>query len=337
MDFRDVTQDLKNDLANVEEAINENYKSDIPLIPGISSYLMSCGGKRIRPMLTILMAKLCGRDADKTVIKHGCVVEYLHAATLLHDDVVDETTVRRGKETVNAKWGSDASILVGDFLISRAILILADDCERKIIQAITEATKILVEGGILEYAEARKIQVTEKHILDVIYRKTASILSVSARLGGLLANATEQQETAIISFGDDFGMAFQLMDDALDYDADEKVLGKPTGTDFKEGHVTLPLHHLYHNADPELKKEIEGFIKNENIGSDEVQYIVRHMHKQKSIDYTLNLARHYIDRAKSHLRKAEFPEPKYIKHLDVIADHIYSRHTAPSARTVPVK
>ena len=249
MDFIDVTQGLENDLSKVEQAINENYKSDIPLIPGISSYLMSCGGKRIRPMLTLLTAKLCGRDADETVVKHGCVVEYLHAATLLHDDVVDETTVRRGKETVNAKWGSDASILVGDFLISRAILILADDCERKIIQAITEATKILVEGGILEYAEARKINVTEKHILDVIYRKTASILSVSARLGGLLADATEQQETAIISFGDDFGMAFQLMDDALDYDADEKVLGKPTGTDFKEGHVTLPLHHLYHNAD----------------------------------------------------------------------------------------
>ena len=337
MDFIDVTQGLENDLSKVEQAINENYKSDIPLIPGISSYLMSCGGKRIRPMLTLLTAKLCGRDADETVVKHGCVVEYLHAATLLHDDVVDKTTVRRGKETVNAKWGSDASILVGDFLISRAILILADDCERKIIQAITEATKILVEGGILEYAEARKINVTEKHILDVIYRKTASILSVSARLGGLLAGATEQQETAIISFGDDFGMAFQLMDDALDYDADEKVLGKPTGTDFKEGHVTLPLHHLYHNADCELKKEIEGFIKNENIGPDEVQYIVKHMHKQKSIDYTLNLARYYIDRAKSHLRKAEFPEPKYIAYLDAIADHIYSRHTAPSARTVPVK
>ena len=337
MDFIDVTQGLENDLSKVEQAINENYKSDIPLIPGISSYLMRCGGKRIRPMLTLLTAKLCGRDADETVVKHGCVVEYLHAATLLHDDVVDETTVRRGKETVNAKWGSDASILVGDFLISRAILILADDCERKIIQAITEATKILVEGGILEYAEARKINVTEKHILDVIYRKTASILSVSARLGGLLAGATEQQETAIISFGDDFGMAFQLMDDALDYDADEKVLGKPTGTDFKEGHVTLPLHHLYHNADCELKKEIEGFIKNENIGPDEVQYIVKHMHKQKSIDYTLNLARYYIDRAKSHLRKAEFPEPKYIAYLDAIADHIYSRHTAPSARAVPVK
>ena len=337
MDFRDVTQDLKDDLAKVEKAINENYKSDVPLIPGISSYLMSCGGKRIRPMLTLLAAKLCGRDSDETVVKHGCVVEYIHAATLLHDDVVDETTVRRGKETVNAKWGSDASILVGDFLISRAILILADDCERKIIQAITEATKILVEGGILEYAEARNIKVSEKHIIDVIYRKTASILSVSARLGGLLANATEQQETAIISFGNDFGMAFQLMDDALDYDADENILGKPPGTDFKEGHVTLPLHHLYHKSNRGLKKEIEGFIKNENIGLEEVQYIVKQMRKHKSIEYTLRLARYYIERAKSHLRKADFPKQQYIEHFDAIADYIHSRHTAPSAPPVTIK
>ena len=328
MEYRDVTQDLKKDLARVEKAINENYKSDVPLIPGISSYLMSCGGKRIRPMLTLLGAKLCGREIDDTVVKHGCVVEYIHAATLLHDDVVDETTVRRGKETVNAKWGSDASILVGDFLISRAILILAQNCERKIIQAVTEATKILVEGGIHEYTEARNIKVSEKHILDVIHRKTASMISVSVRLGGLLANATEQQETAIIAFGDDFGMAFQLMDDALDYDADETVLGKPTGTDFKEGHVTLPLHHLYSKADRSLKKELEAYVKNENITNKDLQVVVGHMHKHKSIDYTVDLARFYIDRAKSHLRKAEFPAPQYIEYFDAVADYIHSRHVA---------
>ena len=328
MEFRDVTQNLKKDLAKVEKAINENYKSDVPLIPGISSYLMNCGGKRIRPILTLLGAKLCGRETDNKVVQHACVVEYLHAATLLHDDVVDETTVRRGKETVNAKWGSDASILVGDFLISRAILILADDCERKIIQAVTEATKILVEGGIHEYTEARNIKVTEKHILDVIHRKTSSLISVSVRLGGLLANATEQQETAIISFGDDFGMAFQLMDDALDYDSDESVLGKPVGTDFKEGHVTLPLHHLYSNANRSLRKEIEGFIKNENITEKDLQYVVGKMHEHKSIDYTVNLARFYIDRAKSHLRKADFPAPQYIEYFDAVVDYIHGRHTA---------
>ncbi len=328
MEFRDVTQNLKKDLVKVEKAINENYKSDVPLIPGISAYLMSCGGKRIRPILTLLGAKLCGRETDNTVVQHACVVEYLHAATLLHDDVVDETTVRRGKETVNAKWGSDASILVGDFLISRAILILADDCERKIIQAVTEATKILVEGGIHEYAEARNINVNEEYILDVIHRKTSSLISVSVRLGGLLANATEQQETAIISFGDDFGMAFQLMDDALDYDSDESVLGKPVGTDFKEGHVTLPLHHLYSNANRSLRKEIEGFIKNENITEKDLQYIIGKMHEHKSIDYTVHLARFYIDRAKSHLKKTDFPAPQYIEYFNSVADYIHSRHTA---------
>ena len=161
------------------------------------------------------------------------------------------------------------------------------------------------------------------------------MISVSARLGGLLANATEQQETAIISFGDDFGMAFQLMDDALDYDADEALLGKSPGTDFKEGHVTLPLHHLYNNADQSLKKEIEAFIKNENITEKDLQYILGQMHKYKSIDYTLNLARFYIDRAKSHLRKAEFPAPRYIEHLDAVADYIYSRHAGSSTTVTP--
>jgi octaprenyl-diphosphate synthase len=172
------------------------------------------------------------------------------------------------------------------------------------------------------------MKVTEKHILDVIHRKTGSMISVSARLGGLLANATEQQETAIISFGDDFGMAFQLMDDALDYDSDEAVLGKPPGTDFKEGHVTLPLHHLYNKADRSLKKELEAFVKNESITEKDFQYVVEHMHKHKSIDYTVNLARFYIDRAKSHLRKADFPAPHYIEHFDAVADYIHSRHTA---------
>ncbi len=326
MEFKDVTQDLKSDLAKVEKAINQNYKSDVPLIPGISAYLMNCGGKRVRPILTLLGAKLCGREIDDTVVKHGCAVEYIHAATLLHDDVVDETTVRRGKETVNAKWGSDASILVGDFLISRAILILAEDCEHKIIQAVTEATKVLVEGGIHEYTEARNIKVTEKHILDIIHRKTASMISVSVRLGGLLANATEQQEVAITSFGDDFGMAFQLMDDALDYDADEALLGKPPGTDFKEGHVTLPLHHLYNKADRSLKKEIETFIKSGNTTQKDLEYVLEQMRKHKSIDYTLNLACFHIDRAKSHLRKADFPAPQYIEHFDAVADYIYRRH-----------
>jgi len=333
MDFNAVTRQFKEELAKLEDAIRKNYESDVPLIPGISSYLMDGGGKRVRPLLTLVSSKLCGRDGDDAVIKHGCVIEYIHSATLLHDDVVDETTVRRGHETVNSKWGNDASILVGDFLISRAILLLAEDCNAKIIRAIAESTRILVEGGILEYTQARKLQVSKKHCLDVIYRKTASIISVSCEMGALLANANDEQVHSLVTFGNDFGMAFQLVDDAMDYEGDEDLLGKPPGTDFKEGHVTLPLLHVYQTGDDALKKEIESFIQNENITQKEFEYTLEHMRAAKSVEYTLNLAREYLERDKTTLRKTNFPNPEYLECMITIADHTVDRYTP--AKTCP--
>jgi len=327
MDFNAVTRRFKEELARLEEAIRKNYESDIPLIPGISSYLMDGGGKRIRPLLTLVSAKLCGREIDDLVIKHGCVIEYIHSATLLHDDVVDETTIRRGNETVNSKWGSDASILVGDFLISRGILLLAEDCNPKVIRAIAEATKILVEGGILEYTHARKLDVSKKHCLDVIHRKTASIISVSCQMGALLASASDEQEQALVSFGNDFGMAFQLVDDAMDYDGDEDLLGKPPGTDFKEGHVTLPLLHLYQNSDSEMKNKIEYFVQDENVSQNDFEFILEHLRETKSIEYTLDLAREYLDRAKNTLRNESFQSPEYLEYLIAVADHTVDRYT----------
>ena len=226
----------------------------MPLIPGIGDYLLKNGGKRIRPSSPNDWSqavwsgnrrkshppRLCGR---------------IHPfGYLLHDDVVDETTVRRGRQTVNAKWGSDASILVGDFLISRSVLMLAADCDSRIIKAVSEATKFLVEGGLMEYSQARKLSVSEAHCLDVILRKTASMMSLSCKLAALLSEANPEQESAMVEFGTQFGMAFQLMDDAMDYDSEEDYLGKPPGNDFQEGHVTLPLLHLYENSDRILKK-----------------------------------------------------------------------------------
>lgn len=323
-----MTRLFKADIEKVEQAIKKNYESDIPLIPGISSYLMNCGGKRLRPLLVLISSKLCGNEIDDRIAKHGCVVEYIHAATLLHDDVVDKTTVRRGHETVNSKWGSDASILVGDFLISRAILLLTGDCDPKVIRAIAEATKILVEGGILEYTHARDITIDESHCLEVIYRKTSSILSVSCRLGALLAGAGEQSEKALIDFGNDFGMAFQLVDDAMDYDCDEEVLGKPPGTDFKEGHVTLPLLHLYQKGDNALQKQIQSYIENEHLTQKDLEAVVDRMREEKSIEYTLDLARKYMDRAKNTLQNTEFKSPQYKEALLAVSDHIIERATA---------
>ncbi len=328
MDFSEVSRLFKTDLEKVEQSIKDNYQSDIPLIPGISSYLMDCGGKRLRPLLLLISARLCGGVINARIVKHGCVMEYIHAATLLHDDVVDETTVRRGHETVNSKWGSDASILVGDFLISRAILVLAQDCDNRIIRVVAEATKVLVEGGILEFTHARDITVTEEHCLDVIYRKTASIIAVSCQIGALLMNADEELENTLVSFGNDFGMAFQLVDDAMDYDGDEETLGKPPGTDFKEGQITLPIHHLYQNCDEKLKKDIKGYLKNAHLSENDFDTVLEKMREHKSIDYTLDLARMYMERAKKTLRNGKFQAPEYIEALIAVTDYILDRHLA---------
>ena len=217
---------------------------------------------------------------------------------------------------------------MGDFLISRSILMLAADCDSRVINSVSEATKHLVEGGIMEYSQARKLSVTESHCLDVILRKTASMMSLGCELAALLAETNPEQEKALITFGTQFGMAFQLMDDAMDYGSEEDYLGKPPGNDFQEGHVTLPLLHLYENSEVSLKKRIEGFVKNENLTQEDFDYVLERMRETKSIEYTLELARNYIEQAKSSIRAVTFPQPEYIKSLDAIADYIYERHAA---------
>jgi octaprenyl-diphosphate synthase len=331
MDYKEVTQLFKPDLEKVELALRDNFLSDIPIVPGIGDYILSSGGKRIRPLLMLISARLCGLELNETLIKHCCVIENVHAATLLHDDVVDETTVRRGRQTVNSKWGNDASILVGDYLIAQSLSLLSDDVDPAIFKAFSKAAKHLVEGGLLEFSNARDIHVTEKHCMDVIYRKTASILSLSCRLGGLIAEANKEQEEALVAFGDHFGMAFQLMDDLMDYDATPEELGKPPGNDFQEGHVTLPLHHLYHNSKNGLKQEIEQFIQNDKLTHKELDYILDRMREGKALEYTLQEAHKHMARAKDAIQTTSFPVPEHKDALLAVADYIIGRHTLSKA------
>lgn len=333
MDYKEVTQLFKPDLEKVELALRDNFLSDIPIVPGIGDYILSSGGKRIRPLLMLISARLCGLELSETLIKHCCVIENVHAATLLHDDVVDETTVRRGRQTVNSKWGNDASILVGDYLIAQSLTLLSDDVDPAIFKAFSKAAKLLVEGGLLEFSNARDIHVTEKHCMDVIYRKTASILSLSCRLGGLIAEADKTQEAALVTFGDHFGMAFQLIDDLMDYDGTPEILGKPPGNDFQEGHVTLPLHHLYHHSKNGLKQEIEQFIQNDKLTEKEFDYILDRMREGKALEYTLQQAHKHMNRAKEAIQGTSFPVPEYKDALLAIADYIINRHT-PSKATL---
>jgi octaprenyl-diphosphate synthase len=202
---------------------------------------------------------------------------------------------------------------------------LASDCDSRIINSVSEATKLLVEGGIMEYSQARKLSISESHCLDIILRKTASMMSLCCELAALLSEANPEQEKALINFGTQFGMAFQLMDDAMDYNSEEDSLGKPPGNDFQEGHVTLPLLHLYENSETSLKKRIESYIENENLTQEDFNYILERMRETKSVEHTLELARHYLEQAKSSIRSVTFPNPDFIKSFDAIADYIYER------------
>lgn len=336
MGFSEITEHYKEDLLKVAENLRKNYQSENPLAPRIGNHILGGGGKRIRPLLLLLSANLCGHKIDDRVIDHCSVIEYVHAATLLHDDVVDETTIRRGNETANSLWGSDASILMGDFLISRAILILAEDSDPKIFKAFAQSATMLVDGGLLELTHARDTQVSEEHCLDVIYKKTASIMALSCQLGAMLAEAGDELEKAMVSFGKDFGTAFQLMDDVLDYDGTEQQLGKPIGTDFKEGHVTLPLLRLYQTGDKELKREIEMFVQNDNISRKDIEYIVERMHENKALEYTICKAREFMSGAKKHLHSVPLKSPRHIELMTRLMDYIIGRYKPAKPSLTPI-
>ncbi len=337
MKYPEVAAHFRNDLVQVEQALRDHYRTEISIVPEIGDYIMSAGGKRIRPLLLLLSSRLCGLPLDEKVIKHCCVVEYVHAASLLHDDVVDETTLRRGRQTVNSKWGSDASILVGDYLISRSILLLADDVDQKIFKTFSEAAKVLVEGGLLEYCNARDILITEELCQKIIYGKTASIMELSCQLGAQLAKSETIEEKALADFGKNLGMAFQVIDDLLDYDGDPELLGKPVGTDFKEGHVTLPLLYLYQKAEKSLKREIEAFIDNENIIQKDYEYITEKMREYRIFEQVFEKACIHINNAKSSLSGKNFAEPKYIEFLTAVADFVINNYLSnrPSLTPTP--
>ena len=337
MNYKEVTQLFRPDLEKVEQALRDNFLSDISMIPGVGDYILSSGGKRIRPLLLLISSRLCGQELNESVIKHCCVIENVHAATLLHDDVVDETTIRRGRQTVNSKWGNDASILVGDYLIAQSLTLLSDDVDPVIFKAFSKAAKLLVEGGLLEFSNARDIHVTEKHCMDVIYRKTSSMLSLGCQLGALIAEAGKEQEDALVAFGNQFGVAFQLMDDLMDYDATSEQLGKPAGNDFLEGHVTLPLHYLYHHSDTSLQKEIERFIQNDELTNKDLDYILDRMREGKALEYTLQQAHSHMVRAKDALQAVSFTAPEYKDTLLALSDYIIDRYTLskPSLANLP--
>jgi len=235
-----LTDLVKDDLLRVNRLIVERMDSPVALIPQLAGHIVASGGKRLRPLLTLASARLCGYSGDRHLGLAACV-EFIHTATLLHDDVVDDSGLRRGKATANAIWGNKASVLVGDFLFSRAFELMVLDGSLKILHILSRASAVIAEGEVHQLMTANDTETTVEDYLEVIGAKTAALFSAACRIGAVVAERSEEEEKALDTYGQSLGMAFQLVDDILDYSADAEALGKRIGDDFRDGKLTLPV------------------------------------------------------------------------------------------------
>ena len=280
------------DLAAVNRVIVARMQSRVALIPELAGYIVAAGGKRIRPMLTIAGAKICGYAGDRHVELAACV-EFIHTATLLHDDVVDESELRRGNATAHAVWGNPASVLVGDFLFSRAFQLMVEDGSLRVLEILSGASAVIAEGEVWQLATTNNPETSEDSYLDVITAKTAALFAAACQIGSVLAARPRPEEEALESYGRNLGTAFQLEDDALDYSARQATLGKTIGDDFRDGKITLPVILAYRRGDQDEREFWHrSLVKGEQQPGD-LEHAQALLERHKTLIDTLERARHY--------------------------------------------
>ncbi|MGL9733807.1 MAG: octaprenyl diphosphate synthase [Symbiopectobacterium sp.] len=300
MNLEQITALAAHDMNEVNGVILAQLNSDVVLINQIGNYIIDGGGKRIRPMIAVLAARALMYEGDKHV-KVAALIEFIHTATLLHDDVVDESDMRRGKETANAAFGNAASVLVGDFIYTRAFQMMTSLGSLRVLALMSEAVNVIAEGEVLQLMNCNDLDITEESYMRVIYSKTARLFEAAAQASGILAGATDEQEKALQEYGSYLGTAFQLIDDLLDYSADGKTLGKNTGDDLNEGKPTLPLLHAMRNGNSEQCAMIRKAIEEVN-GRHLLEPVLDAMQQCGSLEYTRQRAEQEANKAISALQ-----------------------------------
>ena len=287
---------VKNDLEGIEAALLENLQPNLTLVSKVAHHILFSGGKRLRPLLMVLSARLCGYrgDYDKTF---SVIFEYLHAATLLHDDLVDGADLRRGKPAAHAVWGNETAVLVGDFLLARGLAIAAETGEPRIIKIISGITENMSQGEIHQLDRKGKTDLTEAEYMDIIKCKTAVLFQGACRISAILAQASEEREIALAKYGYHLGMAFQMVDDLLDYTFDTKALGKTVGADIREGKLTLPVINALNQAGPEDRDLMEKIIQDEKFTHTDFIWLVEKISELGGFEYTRVLAREHTANA----------------------------------------
>jgi len=313
---------IGDDLKKLEKQFKKDLHSDVPLIRKVGKYVISSGGKRIRPMLLILTARLCGYTGPRH-IPIATVIEFIHTATLLHDDVVDNANLRRGRASANRLWGNQASVLVGDFLYCKSFALMVKDGDLKILKLLANATTVLSEGEVLQLIYTKNPDITQEQYIDVVKCKTAILLSAACQSGAILGGADPERVAAMLNFGMDLGIAFQMVDDSLDYCSCEEEFGKSIGHDLEEGKITLPLIHTLKQCTDDERGEISRIVRKECIEKDDMNSVFELVNRYGGVEHALALAKQYSDRSKSYLDI--FAESPVKEALLGLADFVVTR------------
>ena len=318
----DIWEAYRAELEAVEDQIRQNLDSQVALVNTVAAHILSSGGKRIRPLLVILCARLCG-NTDRDPFLLGSLVEYIHTATLLHDDVVDDADLRRGRQSARKVWGNQISILVGDYLYSKAICRIVEFRNQPINEVLSEACRRMAEGEVLQLYYNANPSMTEAEYLRIVEHKTAALIAASCRIGAIIGGATTEHQDALFRFGQHIGIAFQLADDTLDYAGTGERFGKSLGQDLRQGKATLPLLHLLRQCNDSDRQMIRERMETRSLSEHDLVRILSLMHDNGSLMYAVERARAFVQAADRDL--AAFEESPSKRALSIVADYLVNR------------
>jgi len=310
-------------LRSVEEEFTRNLRSEVGVIDELGEYISAGGGKRVRPLLLLLSAQMAGYHGDRDVL-FASVFEFIHTATLVHDDVIDGASMRRGRSSLNAAWGNSLTVLLGDYLYIKSMSMALSADDLRIIKILAEITLRMIEGELIQSRRVGDIALSAEEHLEIIKRKTAFLFAGCSVVGGLLADVDSEREAALRSYGMNLGMSFQIVDDLLDFTADEKILGKPVASDLREGKVTLPLIYLLEKGNAEDRAKVGAVLEDRDfsrVSSEEIVFLVR---ENGTLERTRELARQYAEKARAELEA--FPDSRARRAMESLPDLILARN-----------
>ena len=321
-DLAQIFGPIREDLDAVEQEFIRHIQSRVALIPEMGRYIQNSGGKRVRPAVLLMAARLAGYSGDRAVL-YASVVEFIHTATLVHDDIIDGADVRRGRLAVHSRWGNDITVLLGDYLYIKSMAMALTQDSLEIVRLLCDVTLRMIEGELYQLTKTGDVDITEEEHFEIIRRKTAYLFGGCAQIGGVLGGVPVDQEHALREFGFNLGIAFQVVDDLLDYTADETALGKPVGGDLREGKVTLPIIYLLQRGGEDSDRLIRTVVSDRAVSTEQWREIRSLLHEYRTADLAYAKATEYAQRAKAALDI--FPHSRERDALVALVDYVLSR------------